>query len=77
MSIATQATMIDLYTHGMAGIKRSEAEAYFGVNGDKYEVICAFAAGKQGDVSDLPEDLQKAEKLRGREDINEISKIYH
>lgn len=76
MSIALQASMLDLHAHGMAGIKKKEIERYFELDLDKSEVICAFAIGKRASPEDLPKELQEKEKLNDRKSISEIVKFY-
>ncbi len=72
MSLTLQARKDGLYTHGMAGIKRDEVYKVLKVPKDDFKVMCAFAVGKKGKSSSLPDDLQKDEKMNDRKDIEEI-----
>jgi len=72
MSLTLQARKDGLYTHGMAGIKRGEVYKALEVPEDDFKVMCAFAVGKKGESSSLPDDLQKDEKMNDRKDIEEI-----
>ena len=71
MSLAFQATMMDLYEHAMAGIDKDAAYEKLGVSSDDYTVICAFVAGHRGDVSDLEDDLQAREIPNDRDPVSQ------
>ena len=62
LSIALQARHFGLYTHGMGGIKRNEVYAAFGIDTEKYKVICGFALGVLDAAEALPDEYLAGEK---------------
>ncbi len=75
MGLTLQARKLGLYTHGMAGIKRDEVYKEFGIDKEKYRVICAFALGIIDKPEKLEESFQKDEKPSPRKSLEEIWKI--
>jgi nitroreductase len=75
MGLTLQARKFGLYTHGMAGIKRDEVYQIFGIDQEKYRVICAFALGIIDKPENLDESFQKIEKPSARKPLEEIWKI--
>lgn len=61
MALTLQARMYGLYTHGMAGIDRSEVYKALKVPEDEYEVMCGFVIG----IIDNPDNL--TDQTRSRE----------
>lgn len=55
MAMTFQARLLGLYTHGMAGIKKDEIYATFGIDRERFEVVAGFAIG----VLDVRENLPK------------------
>jgi len=70
---AIQAQALGYHTHGMTGLKFGEAEAALGIP-DDHRLEAAFAIGKQGDKSVLPEFLQEREVASNRKPLAEIAK---
>lgn len=70
---AIQAQALGYHTHGMTGLKFGEAEAALGIPAD-HRLEAAFAIGKQGDKSVLPEFLQEREVASNRKPLAEIAK---
>ncbi|WP_232491616.1 nitroreductase family protein [Novosphingobium kaempferiae] len=70
---AIQAQALGYHTHGMTGLKFGEAEAALGIPAD-HRLEAAFAIGKQGDKSVLPEFLQEREVASSRKPLAEIAK---
>ncbi len=66
MSLALQARLLGLYTHGMAGIDRAAAHEKLGVDDQDFSVMCAIAAGRIGPRDALPEDYRKIEQPNQR-----------
>ena len=60
-SLALQATALDLYVHVMAGILPDKARETFSVP-EEYDIVTALAIGYPGDLEDLPDTLQAAER---------------
>ncbi len=75
MGLALQARKLGLYTHGMAGIKRQEVYEEFGIDKEKYRVICAFALGIIDKPENLEKSFQKNEKPSSRKTLEEVWKI--
>lgn len=75
MGLTLQARKFGLYTHGMAGIKKDEVYKAFGIDKEKYRVICAFALGILEDPEKLDESFQKMEKPSARKPLNETWKV--
>jgi len=74
MSLALQARMLGLYAHAMGGIDLVVAYEKLRVPKDNYEVICAVAAGRRGDVIDLPEEQRDREFPKGRKPLGEVAR---
>lgn len=70
---AIQAQALGYHTHGMTGLKFGEAEAALGIPED-HRLEAAFAIGKQGDKSVLPDFLQSREVASDRKPLAEIAK---
>jgi nitroreductase len=68
---ALQAQALGYHTHGMTGLKFGEAEAALGIPAD-HRLEAAFAIGKQGDKSTLPDYLQEREVASDRKPLAEI-----
>jgi nitroreductase len=73
MSLALQARMLGLYTHGMGGIHADRVYEALGVPRDDYEVMCGIAIGRIGDPSILPADLAGIEKPNSRKPLAEVA----
>lgn len=63
--LALQATRMGWHAHGMVGIDLPRAAAELGFS-DQYRVEAAYAIGRRGDKSTLPEYLQGREEPNGR-----------
>ena len=72
MSLALQARLEGLYSHGMAGIKRDEIVDYFRLDPDEEEVLMGFALGRKGDKRLLEPSLQEREIPSRRKPIGDI-----
>jgi nitroreductase len=72
MSLALQARMKNFIVHGMAGFDYDKAREDLGVP-DNYQVDCMIAVGKQGEIEEIPERMQKSEKPNSRKEVSEIS----
>lgn len=72
MSLALQASMMDLVAHGMAGFDREKIEKAVRMPRD-HRVEAVVAIGKPGEISVLPERMQKGENPSGRRGLDEIS----
>ncbi|HUD31093.1 MAG TPA: nitroreductase family protein [Novosphingobium sp.] len=70
---ALQAQALGYHTHGMTGLKFGEAETALGIPAD-HRLEAAFAIGKQGDKSSLPDFLQEREVASTRKPLAEIAK---
>jgi nitroreductase len=70
---AIQAQALGYHTHGMTGLKVGEADAALGIPED-HRLEAAFAIGKQGDKSVLPDFLQEREVASDRKPLAEIAK---
>lgn len=75
MGLTLQARKLGLYTHGMAGIKREEVYNSFGIDKEKYRVICAFVLGIIDKPENLDESFQKMERPSPRKQLDEIWKV--
>ncbi len=73
MSLALQARMLGLFTHGMAGIHYDDAYEALNVPAEDYEIIAAVAIGAMGDPEELPADVQAREAPSGRKALAEIA----
>lgn len=69
---ALQATALGYHTHAMAGILTDEVHGKLGVP-DRFEIEIAFAIGRRGNASDLPEGLQSRELPSPRKPLNDIA----
>ena len=74
MAMTLQARKLGMYTHGMAGIHRDKVHSYFGIDGDKYKVLCGFALGYQGKPENLPDDLRVKEEPNSRKPLHYVVK---
>lgn len=72
MSMVLQAQHEGLHCHGMAGIHKEAASAFFALDGNSDELIMAFAIGKHGNTHDLPEALRAKEIPSSRKGLDEI-----
>lgn len=72
LSMVLQAQHEGLHCHGMAGIHKDAASAFFALNENDDELLMAFAIGKIGDAADLPEALRSKEVPSPRKALNEI-----
>lgn len=72
MSIALQARLMGLYTHGMAGFERDRAIQLLNIDTKTEDVLAAVAVGYRGDRAMLPEMLQEKEQPNGRLPLDEI-----
>jgi nitroreductase len=70
-NLALQGTSMGLVVHGMQGFDYEKARTALKVP-DDYAVAAMFAAGRPGDVSDLPENLREREEPSPRKPIDEI-----
>jgi nitroreductase len=71
-SLALQATLDGLHTHGMTGVDFEKAKAELGVP-DDFRLEAAIAVGRIGDPSTLPEGLRDREKPSGRLDLSQLA----
>ncbi|TPW28434.1 nitroreductase family protein [Martelella alba] len=69
---AMQAKMMGYETHGMGGILKDAIAAYLKLS-DDYSVNMAFAVGKLGPVTALPEKLQAREVPSNRKALGEVA----
>ncbi len=72
MSLALQARLNNLVAHGMAGFNKTKARKELKIPKD-YKVEAMIAIGKQGDISSLPERMQKSEKPNSRKPVKEFA----
>jgi len=70
-NLALQGTALGLVVHGMQGFDYEKARTVLKVP-DDYAVVAMFAAGRPGDVNDLPEAARKGEKPSDRKPIDEF-----
>jgi nitroreductase len=70
-NLALQGTVMDLVVHGMQGFDYEKARTALDVPED-FAVVAMFAAGRPGEVDDLPEKLRQQEKPSDRKPIDEI-----
>jgi len=71
MSLALQASMLGLVTHGMEGFDYDKARKDLNIP-DDFNVEAMLAIGYQGDINDLPKELQEKEIPSDRKPLNEI-----
>ncbi len=69
---ALQATELGYHAHGLAGILKDDIHEVLGVP-ERFKPEIAFAIGRRGDVSQLPENLQSREVPSGRKPLEEIA----
>lgn len=69
---ALQATELGYHTHGMAGIMKDEIHERLGVPA-RFKPEIAFAIGRRGDASQLPDSLQERETPSARKPLSEIA----
>ncbi len=72
MSLALQASVEGLYSHGMGGIKYDEIANYLKLDPEQDDLVMGFAIGKIGAKDSLPENLQKMEQPSGRKALSDI-----
>lgn len=71
-NLLLQATDLGLFTHPMGGFNKDNIIAAFSIP-DAYEPVTVIAVGYYGRVEDLPEELQKREKLiRSRKEFQDL-----
>ncbi len=72
MNFALQAKMNNLIAHGMAGFDYNLARKLLRVPED-YDVEAMIAVGKQGEIENLHERMQKSEKPNSRKKVSEFA----
>jgi len=72
MSMALQAHIEGLYTHGMAGIEREAILEHFNLDPNEYFALMGFTIAKKGDPATLPDNYRKMEAPSGRKSLAEI-----
>lgn len=72
MSMVLQAQLEGLYCHGMAGIHKEAATAFFKLDENDNEVLMAFVIGKIGDAAALPDALRAKEVPTPRKNLDEV-----
>jgi nitroreductase len=70
-NLALQGTVMGLVVHGMQGFDYDKARTALGVPND-YAVAAMFAAGRPGDIDELPEQMREREKPSDRKPVDEI-----
>jgi len=70
-NLALQGTVMGLVVHGMQGFDYDKARAALHVP-DDFAVVAMFAAGRSGELDELPEKLRDREKPSDRKPIDEI-----
>ncbi len=71
MSIALQARVMGLVSHGMAGFDYAKARTALNVP-DEFNVEAMIALGHPGTVEDLPEKFRERETPNGRKPVAEL-----
>lgn len=71
MSLAFQATHMNLATHGMQGFDQQSAREIFKVP-DIYDLPAVIAIGHPGEISALPEDYRDREQPSPRKSLDDI-----
>jgi len=61
MSLALQASEMDLAVHAMGGIHEDRVYHALGVPREHYEAMCGIAIGRRGDPAALPEGFREKE----------------
>jgi nitroreductase len=72
MSLAFQAEKLGYVTHAMGGFDEAQALRVAGLDPEQYEAMAVIALGKEGDVKDLPPELQAKEVLTERKDLEDM-----
>jgi len=72
-SLAFQAEILALSTHGMGGFDDARAYEVAGLDKADYVAIAAIAVGKRGDTSALPPELAAKEIPTGRKPLQQIA----
>ncbi len=70
-NLALQGTAMGLVIHGMQGFDYDKARAALNVPED-YAVVAMFAAGRPGNINQLPESLRERETPTDRKPVEEI-----
>jgi nitroreductase len=70
-NLALQGCAQGLVAHGMEGFDYDKARTLINLP-DRYELCAMIAIGKPGNVSDLPEEMQKSETPSNRKPLHEI-----
>jgi len=73
MSLALQAGRLGLAAHFMGGFDADRAGEALGAPASDYEPMAAFALGRRGDASSLPEALAERERPSGRKPLAEVA----
>ena len=72
-SLAFQARMMGLYSHGMAGFSQATAYELLKVPEEEYEAMCAIAIGAYGDRDALPPEMKENEQPNSRKPLAEVA----
>ncbi|MCP5468616.1 MAG: nitroreductase family protein [Deltaproteobacteria bacterium] len=72
MSFVLQAHMLGLVCHGMGGFDEEKSYEVCQVDPKKYQAMCVFAVGYQGEKEQLPPQLQEKESPNGRQELAKI-----
>ena len=72
MSLTLQATMLGLSVHLLGGVDLDAAYQATGADRDTTEILCGFVLGHQGEVSALPEALQRKEQASDRKPVSDF-----
>lgn len=70
-NLALQGTVMGLVVHGMQGFDFDKARTVLSIP-DDFAVVAMFAAGRPGDVEDLPKEVQEREQPSDRKPIDDI-----
>ena len=68
-NLALQGTISKLVVHGMAGFDVEKTRKELQIT-DDYEIVHMFAIGKHGDLSTIPERMQKSEHPNSRNPVS-------
>ncbi|HAN76443.1 MAG TPA: nitroreductase [Bacteroidales bacterium] len=72
-NMTVQAASAGIYVHNMGGFEIEKAKELFGISPD-FEPVTMIAAGRLGDINQIPSDLQETEfTMQKRKGINEIA----
>ena len=74
MSLALQARKLGLFTRAMGGIEIDQVHEKLNISRDEYDVMIGIAIGRRGDPSQMSEDLQQKEQVRGRKPLSEVAR---